>query len=73
MIHDSILGTIGRTPITDTDTTAFVVNQLSATSPRTAAVDAAHANVGPDTVAKLLFTSGSTGVPKIIPRFQRRH
>ena len=30
----------------------------------TAAVDAAHAKVGPDTIAKLLFTSGSTGTPR---------
>lgn len=29
-----------------------------------AAVDAAHATVGPDTIAKFLFTSGSTGQPK---------
>ena len=29
-----------------------------------AAIDAAHAQVGPDTIAKFLFTSGSTRVPK---------
>ena len=30
----------------------------------TEAVDAAHAKVGPNTIAKILFTSGSTGNPK---------
>jgi feruloyl-CoA synthase len=42
-------------------TTPFAA--LTAVTP-TPAVDAAHAAVGPDTVAKLLFTSGSTGMPK---------
>ncbi len=37
----------------------------------TRAVDAAHAAVGPDTIAKFLFTSGSTGVPKCVINTQR--
>lgn len=39
------------------------VRRLAATAP-TAAVDARLAGLGPDTVAKVLFTSGSTGGPK---------
>jgi feruloyl-CoA synthase len=39
------------------------LSDLLATRP-TAAVERAYAKVGPDTVAKVLFTSGSTGVPK---------
>ena len=37
----------------------------------TAQVDAAHANVGPDTIAKFLFTSGSTQLPKGVINTQR--
>jgi feruloyl-CoA synthase len=35
-----------------------------AATPTTTAVDRQHAGVGPETVAKILFTSGSTGMPK---------
>ncbi|MDQ2927323.1 MAG: feruloyl-CoA synthase [Pseudomonadota bacterium] len=37
----------------------------------TSAVDAAHARVGPDTIAKFLFTSGSTKLPKGVINTQR--
>ncbi len=42
---------------------ATLFSDLAATAP-TAAVDVAHAAIDPDSVAKLLFTSGSTGLPK---------
>jgi len=37
----------------------------------TSAVDEAHERVGPDTIAKFLFTSGSTGQPKGVINTQR--
>ncbi len=43
---------------------------LLATVP-TAQVDEAHARVGPDTIAKFLFTSGSTKLPKGVINTQR--
>jgi feruloyl-CoA synthase len=36
-----------------------------------AALEQAHAAVGPDTIVKFLFTSGSTGVPKAVINTQR--
>ena len=44
--------------------------QLAAT-PVTGAVEASLASLGPDTVGKLLFTSGSTGMPKAVINTQR--
>jgi feruloyl-CoA synthase len=37
----------------------------------TRAVEEAHSRVGPDTIAKFLFTSGSTGQPKAVINTQR--
>jgi feruloyl-CoA synthase len=37
----------------------------------TPAVEEAHSRVGPDTIAKFLFTSGSTGMPKAVINTQR--
>ncbi len=45
-------------------------DDLCATPP-SAAMEAAHAAVGPDTVAKFLFTSGTTGSPKAVIQTQR--
>jgi feruloyl-CoA synthase len=48
-------------PVSDRPMTAFA--KFIGTEP-TSAVEAAHAKVGPQTIAKILFTSGSTGQPK---------
>ena len=37
----------------------------------TPAIEAAHDAIGPDTVTKFLFTSGSTGIPKCVINTQR--
>jgi feruloyl-CoA synthase len=65
--HDvELLCTEGTVP--GRATTSFAA--LMATEP-TAAVDAAMAATGPDTIAKFLFTSGSTKMPKAVINTQR--
>src|SRR5499433_1936834 len=59
---------VTRNPIPGRRTTLF--ETLLAPIP-TGAADAAHGSVSPDTIAKLLFTSGSTGAPKAVINTQR--
>ncbi len=53
----------GNRPVT-------MFSELAQANP-SAAVDAAHGRVGPSTIAKFLFTSGSTGHPKGVINTQR--
>jgi feruloyl-CoA synthase len=48
-----------------TDRRAISFDELAATTP-TSEVDGAHAAIQPDDIAKFLFSSGSTGLPKAV-------
>jgi feruloyl-CoA synthase len=50
--------------------TATPFGELAATLPRPA-VEEAHEAIGPDSIAKFLLTSGSTGMPKAVIQTQR--
>jgi feruloyl-CoA synthase len=54
-----------------TDFDSFIKAFADQSHTNHAAVDARHAAVGPDTIAKILFTSGSTGMPKGVINTQR--
>ena len=62
-IPDDIELVVARNPLGDRKTTLFA-GLLGAEDP--AGVAAAHAKVTPDSIAKFLFTSGSTGNPKAV-------
>jgi len=59
---------VTRHPLPNRPTTLFASLLEGAAG---GAVDAAHGQVGPDTVAKILFTSGSTALPKGVINTQR--
>ena len=68
VIPDDIELVMTQRPIEGRGATLF--SELLAT-PINPAVDTVHATIGPDTIAKFLFTSGSTGAPKGVINTQR--
>jgi len=68
IVPEDIELVVTRNPIAGRKSISF--DDLAATVP-TDAVEDAHDKVGPDTIAKFLFTSGSTGMPKAVINTQR--
>lgn len=66
-IAEDVEVVLGKGQLPDRSTSAFA--DLLATEPTT--IDTAHAAVSPDTIAKFLFTSGSTKLPKAVVTTQR--
>ncbi len=67
-VPDDVELVFTRNPLSHRRSTAFT--DLLRDAPGRG-VDAAHDAVGPDTIAKFLFTSGSTGIPKCVINTQR--
>jgi feruloyl-CoA synthase len=67
-VPDGVEVVVARNPAANRRTTQFA--ELCKPAP-SGKVAAAHAAVGPDTIAKFLFTSGSTGIPKCVINTQR--
>src|SRR5262245_27225097 len=62
-IPEDVEVVVGRNPLPARRCTAF--SDLTNTK-ATSAIDEAHNRIGPDTIVKFLFTSGSTGEPKAV-------
>ncbi|HJW53710.1 MAG TPA: feruloyl-CoA synthase [Burkholderiaceae bacterium] len=68
VVPDDVEFVVTEAPPSDRQATLF---SLLDSTPVTAEIDAARASTGPDTIAKFLFTSGSTKQPKAVINTER--